>query len=189
MKRVFYLPLILLITLVSCSPSREKRIEQITGMEKQMFSPDNYSFNKERADSLVKMYMDFIEVNPADSLSPSYLFKAANIVMNSGDGGKSLGLFDRYIREYPDGEKVAMSMFFKGFIYENMLHDLDQARETYLRFIEKYPSDDFADDAQMALINLGKTPEMMFQEFEARQKADSVRIADSLAKLKKRGRR
>ena len=79
-----------------------------------------------------------------------------------------------------------MCLFFKGFVYENMLKDLDKARETYLQFIEKYPKDDFADDAQMALLNLGKTPEMLIKEFEARQKADSLRIADSLVKVKKK---
>jgi len=172
--------------LTGCSPSREKRINQINGMEKRLFAPDSYSFNKEKADSLVAMYLDFIADNPKDTLSAGYLFKAANIVMNSGDGNKALGYFDQYIRDFPDGQKVSMCLFFKGFVYENMLKDLDKARETYLQFIEKYPKDDFADDAQMALLNLGKTPEMLIKEFEARQKADSLRIADSLVKVKKK---
>ncbi len=170
--------------ILSCSPSREKRIEGITAMEKSLFAPDAYSFNQAKADSLIAMYIDFIEANPKDTLSANYLFKAANIVMNSGDGNKALGYFDRYINEFPDGPKVPMCLFFKGFVYENVLKDLDKAREIYLQFIEKYPKDDFADDAQMAVMNLGKTPEMLIQEFEAKQKADSARTADSLAKTK-----
>jgi outer membrane protein assembly factor BamD (BamD/ComL family) len=182
----FILILVLAGILTACGPSREKRIDKITLMEKAMFAPETVSFNKEKADSLVVMYMDFIAANPKDSLSASYLFKAANVVMNNGDANKALGYFDQYIKDYPDGPKVAMCMFFKGFIYENMIRDLDKAREIYLQFIEKYPNDDFADDAQMALLNLGKTPEMMIREFEMKQKADSARIADSLAKVKKK---
>jgi outer membrane protein assembly factor BamD (BamD/ComL family) len=177
------------MVIMSCGPSKEKQIEKIAAMEKAMFSKDAYSFSKERADSLVNMYLEYIEKNPADTLSPGYLFKAANIVMNGGDASKALGYFDRYMKDYPDGKKVAMCMFFKAFIYENMLRDLDQAREIYLRFIEKYPKDDFADDAQIALANLGKTPEMMIREFEERQKADSARRADSIAKTLKKGRK
>lgn len=184
--KYFILILVFSGALSGCSPSKEKRIAQISGMEKAMFSPDAYSFNKEKADSLVAMYMDFIAANPKDSLSAGYLFKAANMVMNSGDGNKALGYFDQYMKDYPQGPKVAMCMFFKGFVYENTIKDLDRARETYLQFIEKYPNDDFADDAQMAVMNLGKTPEMLIREFEMKQKADSARIADSLAKGKKK---
>ncbi|MEI6436685.1 MAG: tetratricopeptide repeat protein [Bacteroidota bacterium] len=187
MKRTTVLLLaVFLGILTGCSPSREKRINQITGMEKRLFAPDAYNFNKEKADSLVVMYIDFIAANPKDTLSAGYLFKAANIVMNSGDGNKAMGYFDQYIRDYPNGPKVAMCLFFKAFVYENVLKDLDKAREIYLQFIEKYPKDEFADDARMALMNLGKTPEMLIKEFEAKQKADSLRIADSLGKAKRK---
>jgi outer membrane protein assembly factor BamD (BamD/ComL family) len=175
--------------IISCSPSREKRIERISAMEKSLFAPDAYSFNQVKADSLVAMYVEFIAENPKDSLSASYLFKTANIVMNGGDGNKALGYFDQYIKDFPDGPKVSMCMFFKGFVYENMLGNLDKAREVYLQFIEKYPNDDFVDDAQMALMNLGKSPEMLIREFEAKQKADSIRTADSLAKSKPKPKR
>jgi outer membrane protein assembly factor BamD (BamD/ComL family) len=173
---------ILLISLLaSCSPSKEKRIARINDMEKNLFAPENTNFNKEKADSLTDLYEAFIKDFPQDTLAPGYLFKAANLAMNSGDGSKALTLFDQYIAQYPDQPKAGMSLFFKGFIYENVLMNLDKARETYLLFIEKYPADEFADDAQMAIQNLGKTPEMMIQEFEARQRADSARIADSIA--------
>jgi outer membrane protein assembly factor BamD (BamD/ComL family) len=65
-------------------------------------------------------------------------------------------------------------VFFKGYVYENLIRNLDKAKEIYLQFIEKYPESDFADDAQMALQNLGKTPEQMIKEFEERRKADSL---------------
>jgi len=173
------------ILMAGCSPSREKVVSQVTTLEKSLYSSEAVSFNKEKADSLLAMYENFIKEYPKDSLSPGYLFKAANIVMNSGNGGKAIALFDQYLKDYPDKPKAPLCMFFKAFVYENVMHDLDRAREIYLQFIEKYPNDDFAKDARMAVMNLGKSPEMLVKEFEAKKQADSLRVADSLAKIKK----
>jgi TolA-binding protein len=182
---VSVLSALLMMIMVSCSPSRDKVANQIQTLEKSLFSPEAVSFNKQKADSLLSLYEMFIKEHPKDSLSPGYLFKAANIVMNSGDGPRALKLFDQYMTNYPDKPKASLCMFFKAFVYENVMQDLDKARETYLLFIEKYPSDDFTKDAKMALMNLGKTPDMLVREFEAAKKADSARIADSLSKIKK----
>ncbi|MDP1623619.1 MAG: tetratricopeptide repeat protein [Bacteroidales bacterium] len=175
----------IMMMMVSCGPSREKAVQKIQTMETSLFSPEAVSFNKQKADSLLSMYEGFIKDHPGDSLSPGYLFKAANIVMNSGDGSRALSLFDKYLQEYPDKPKASISLFFKAFIYENIMHDLDKARETYLLFIEKYPSDDFVNDAQLAIVNLGKTPDMLIREFEAKNRADSLRTADSIATHRK----
>ncbi|MCK9219617.1 MAG: tetratricopeptide repeat protein [Bacteroidales bacterium] len=168
-----------------CGPSREKTVQQIRGLENRLFSPEVVSFDKTKADSLLVLYEDFIKDHPKDSLAPGFLFKAANINMNAGKGTKAIALFDQYLKNYPDQPKASLCLFFKAFVYENLLDNLDNARETYLLFIEKYPNDDFTDDAKLALQNLGKTPDQMVREFEVRQKADSTRRADSIAALKK----
>lgn len=186
MKNAIILLSVISIGLVTgCKPSREKSVTRIDNFEKSLFAPEAVSFNKEKADSLLDFYLAFIEDYPTDSLAPGYLFKAANIAMNSGDGGKAIGFFDQYIQNYPDQPKAPMCLFFKAFIYENMMKDLDRARETYLVFIEKYPSHDFTNDAKLAIMNLGKTPEMLVREFEEKRKADSTRVADSIKKIRK----
>ena len=171
--------------MVGCKPSREKTVTQIQGLEKRLFSPDVVSFDKSKADSLIAMYEEFVKTNPEDSLSPVYLFKAANIEMNNTNGKKALDLFDQVLQNYPGYSKAPLCLFFKGFVYENVMHDLDKAREIYLLFIEKYPTNGFTKDARLALKNLGKTPDMIIREFEAQNHADSLRIADSLVKARK----
>lgn len=178
----------IIITLVSCGPSHDKTADRIQTLEKSLFSPDAVSFNKEKADSLIALYEVFIKKYPKDSLTPGFLFKAANIAMNSGNGPRALNFFDQYLNNYSDQPKASLCMFFKAFVYENIMQDLDKARETYLLFIEKYPSDDFTRDARLALVNLGKTPDMLVREFEEKQRTDSIRVADSLAKIKKPGK-
>jgi hypothetical protein len=75
-------------------------------------------------------------------------------------------------------------LFLKGFVYENYLKNMDLAKKNYLLYIEKYPEGDYVKDARMSINNLGKTPDQMIMEFEAIQRYDSVRKADSVANLK-----
>jgi outer membrane protein assembly factor BamD (BamD/ComL family) len=180
------LPAIILVfaILTGCSPSREKSVKTIKSLETSLFSPSATGFDKVKADSLLTAYESFIKHFPEDSLSLKFTFKAANLCMNMGDGQKAIELFDKVIEKYPDDPKAAISMFFKGYIYENQVKNLDKAKEIYLQFIEKYPNNDFTKDARIALQNLGKSPEDMVREFEEKQKADSIRVVDSLAALK-----
>ncbi len=164
----------ILLMLSACGPSREKSINAIHGLEVRLFSPDAVNFDRAAADSLLHHYEAFFQDFPKDSLCPAYLFKAANLAMNLNRGDKAIIFFDQYRKDFPNGSKAPICLFFKAFILENMLHDLVQARENYLLFIQSYPDNDFADDAQLALQNLGKTPEEMVREFELKRKSDSL---------------
>jgi outer membrane protein assembly factor BamD (BamD/ComL family) len=176
---------IIMISITACKPSREKSVTGIRDLEKRLFSPEATNFDKVKADSLMTLYNDFIERFPGDSLSPGFLFRSASLAMNSGNGAVAVERFDRYIKDFPDGKNAQLCMFFKAFVYENILRNLDKAKETYLLFIEQYPGNPFVKDAEMALRNLGKSPDQIVREFEARRQADSLRVADSIAAAKK----
>lgn len=176
MKPVFILSL-LVLALASCQPSREKQEKKITAMENRLFSPTSTGFDKASADSLMRLYAEFIEKFPKDSLTPKYLFKAAGIAMNMGEGETAIKYFDKLYTEYPGDPKAPFCLFFKGYVQENVLHDYGLARGSYEMFLKKYPTNEFADDAQAAIENLGKSPEQMVKEFEAKQKADSAAVA------------
>ncbi len=174
-----------MVSITACKPSREKSVAGIRDLEKRLFSPEATNFDKAKADSLMNLYDVFIERFPGDSLTPGFLFKSASIAMNSGNGVVAVELFDKYIKDFPDGKNAQLCLFFKAFVYENILKNLDKAKETYLLFIEQYPGNPFVKDAEMALKNLGKTPDQIVREFEARRQADSLRVADSMAAVKK----
>ncbi len=185
MKQYTLLTIVICLAVLSaCGPSREKSEKTITSLETRLFSPEATGFDKVKADSLLSAYESFIKHFPEDSLTVKITFKAANLSMNMGDGTKAIELFDKFIEKYPDNPKAAVSMFFKAYIYENQIKNLDKAKEIYMQFIEKYPNGDFVNDARIALQNLGKSPEQMVREFEEKRKADSTRVADSLAALK-----
>ena len=183
-KSVIISTICLSFILFACKPSRDKSVAEINDMESSFYSEQAMVLNKARGDSLLKLYEDFITRFSQDTLAPVYLFKAANLTMSQGDGNKSVSLLDQFITKFPDHPKAPVCLFFKAFVYENLLHDLPLAKDNYLLYIEKYPNGEFVKDAQMSIKNLGKTPEQMIREFEAMQRYDSVRKADSIANLK-----
>jgi TolA-binding protein len=172
MTRIFTFSLIVLamLAIVSCKPSRDKLAGSITEMEKRMFASNAVTLDKQKADSLIAMFDDFVNRFPQDTLAATYTFLAAQVEMNMNNGPKAMEYFDRFLKQYPTNRKAPMAMFFQAFVQENLMHNLDKAKEIYLNFIEKYPTNEFADDAKMAVQNLGKSPEQLVREFEEKQK-------------------
>lgn len=174
---------IILILASGCGESKEKKADKISTLEKQLYASAATGFNKAKADSLLSLYESYVQKYPKDSLAPKYQFQAAGLAMTLGNGKKSLELYGNFIKLFPENPKVPVCMFFTAYIYENMIMNLEKAREIYLNFIEKYPNNDFVKDAQVALENLGKTPEQLVREFELKQKEQEARKADSMNSL------
>jgi outer membrane protein assembly factor BamD (BamD/ComL family) len=175
---MYKINLILLVSVMAlitaCGPSRDKSAMKIKAVEDRLFSPDAGYFNRASADSLLNMYTDFIKEFPTDTLVPEYIFKSGSIAMNEGNGEKAIGYFDLYMNQFPDKSRAPVCLFFKAYVYENVLRNMDKAKELYITFAEKYPNHPLANDAKLAVENLGKSPEQMIREFEAKQKADSL---------------
>lgn len=91
--------------------------------------------------------------------------KAAGLAKSAGQFNKAVQLYSRVSDKAPERARVAL--FMQGFIYENDLKDLVKAKAAYEAFLAKYPDDpDYADDAQLALKMLGKSPEEIVKGFE-----------------------
>jgi outer membrane protein assembly factor BamD (BamD/ComL family) len=162
-----------ILLLISCNGSSDKTSEKeksvevsIAEMEKEFFSETQTKMDKRKALDLVKLYVQFADQNPADPQSPEYLFKAADISMNLNRPQQTIKLFDRILTNYPSSNKAPSSLFLKAFVYEDQLQDYDKAKKYYELFLVEYPNSEFADDAEVSIKNLGKTPEELIKEFE-----------------------
>ena len=99
--------------------------------------------------------------------SAELLLLAAGAAKTVESYGKAVQLYYKISEKMPEHPKAPTALFMQGFIYENDLKDLDKAKAIYESFLKRFPNDaDYADDAQMALKNLGKSPEEMIREFE-----------------------
>ena len=173
MKRFYQNLMLLSILLVfaACQSQRTKAIKNIEKTENEVFA-ENGSLNKDKISDLIAAYTDFADKYPGDSLAPTYIFKAGDISMNTNRSMEAIKFYDRILHDFPDYRKAPEALFLKGYVYENNLGRLDKAKEIYEAFITKYPDNEFADDAQVSLKYLGKSPEELIELF---QNADTTK--------------
>jgi TolA-binding protein len=158
--------------LTACSGPAEKSTTKdedlgasIKKMEKELYAGQN-KFDRSKASQLIDKYADYATKFPDDTASPNYLYKASDLSMNMRQPVETIDLFNRILTQYPDYEKAPTVLFLKAFVYEDQMNDMDRAKKYYELFLEKYPDNEFADDARVSLKNLGKTPEQLIKEFE-----------------------
>jgi outer membrane protein assembly factor BamD (BamD/ComL family) len=176
MKKLFYVFLIFVLALNACewggTNSQQKAEEElsleesIAMLEEELFNSEALKLDRRKALELIRLYEQFVNTYPDDEASPEYLFKAADISMNMRRPKATISLFDRMLLEYPDYEKSPSALFLKAFVYEDQLQDYENARINYELFLSKYPDSEFADDAEVSLQNLGKSPEELIRQFE-----------------------
>lgn len=109
-------------------------------------------------------------VNPESKESPKYLYLAAQVAQNIKMHLKTVELYDWVITKYPDFEKNKTALFMKGFVLDNDLKYLDEAKEVYNEFLKKYPNSDLSDDVKSALELLGKSDEEIIKIIESKNK-------------------
>ena len=158
------------VVFAACSSKQEELKTEIKTMEDVLFADANKMIDKAKARELIDMYVQFGDEFPESEEAPSMLFKAGDMSMNLNMPKEAVDIFDRIMNNYPDYEKTPQCLFLKGYIFENNMGDLNGAKKIYEEFLEKYPNDDFADDAEVSIKNLGKSPEELIKEFEEQQK-------------------
>lgn len=178
MKRILLFALIIGgILLSSCNPIKSKH-EQIAKLEKEIASSKMTKFDEKKAEQLIKKYDEFVKEYPKDTLAPKYLFRTADLYVALNRGNMAITSLDKVIKSYPNFEKIPECFFLKAYIAENTLHHLSLADKYYKEFLKEFPTHHLAKDAEASMNNLGKSPEQIMAEIEAKQ--------DSLSKVEKK---
>ena len=180
MKRILVLMIWFVLVTTACqqhnksekseTPSRESLNLKINSIEKGLFNEKTSTINFTKANQLVDNYLRYAKLFPSDSLAPEYLFKASDVAMNLNQPGKTIAIYDKLINKYPHYKNIPTCYFLKAFVYDDQLKNFDKAKVYYKHYLKKYPRGEFADDAQMALKYLGKSPEELIKTFEANKK-------------------
>ena len=136
---------------------------RLEAIGESMFDVQAGSLNKEMARNFVDVCEAFALTHTNDPQSADLLHKAAETARAMRTIPKALSLYDWILEDYPDHEKASQALFLKAFTYDNNLGDVENARKYYQAFLEKYPEDDFADDTQFLLENLGKSDEEILE--------------------------
>ncbi len=103
---------------------------------------------------------------PDDPGAPAWLFRAAETARGIRAFSKSLELYQMVSDRFPESDAAAQALFLSAFTLDNDLKRLEEARERYEAFLERYPQNEFSDDARFLLENLGKDEEEIIRSFE-----------------------
>lgn len=167
MKKIVFL-FVLMVAMAGCHNQNSKTtVNDVKKAEAALFNEDQ-TVNAEAATDAVAVFTKYAEENPEAADAAEYLFKAIEISINTKqDAQQSIGLVNRMVTSYPESEKNPVALFMLAtFVYDEQLHDLDKARETYQQIIDNYPDNPFAGDAAISITQLGMTPDELVKMFE-----------------------
>ncbi len=174
MKRsIVVLSICSLFLFVACNP-KKSHLEEISNLEKELFDTAKKGIDEPKAMLLVDKYVAFADKFKDDSLAPMYLFKGAEICMNIHKGQRAIDLFARVMKDYSSYKNVPEALFLTAFTFENVMEKYQDAEKNYKLFIEKYPDHSLKQQAELSLQHLGKTPDELVAEFEAKLNEDSL---------------
>ncbi|MDD2634846.1 MAG: hypothetical protein PHW82_05040 [Bacteroidales bacterium] len=169
MNKTTLVPVILLCVIISaCNNTtlteQQQLVNEISEFEKELYNEDTP--DREKAIAMIDKYLDYSDTYPNDSLSPEYLFKAAEIAMNFSQPHNAIRYLTRLEEEYLNYEKYPTALFLKAFIYDTHIGDTEKSKNYYLQYLEKYPNHTFAEDAQAAITFMDLTDDQLIELFE-----------------------
>ena len=170
MKRsVLFLAVAMMIVMVGCNNKKTTQ-NDVKKAEAALFNEDQTT-NAEAVPNAIATFSKYAEENPEAADAAEYLFKAVEISINTKqDAQQSIDLVNRLVKNYPTFDKNPVALFMLAtFVYDEQQHDLDKAREAYQQVIDQYPDSPFARDAEIAITQLGMTPEELIRMFEAQE--------------------
>lgn len=163
-KKVLFSFLLVAVSLiVACNPSHDKQQSEIEQAEKSL--PMDVTTDTVAANQLVKLYLQFVDRFPDDTLSPLYLFKAANLMVGMGHLDQAVGTFDRVIDNYPDFGDMPLCYVFKAMALENASRP-EEAAKTYEVFLQQFPDHFLATSisALLPMVRQGMSAEQQLEE-------------------------
>jgi tetratricopeptide (TPR) repeat protein len=178
MKRVTA-AILLMVLFGACNPKQSWKRNAIETAEKKLMEDAKAGkVDTAAVSTLLAEYESYSETSPSDTLGAAYLFKAADFYRYMRKPLKSIGVYEKIYERYPTVGKHPYALFLQGFIFENEVGNPHAAKLLYEKFLEKYPTHPIAKDVRATLSNLGKTPEQLVAEFQARIQQDSLAEAE-----------
>ena len=143
---------------------RQLSLDSIAAFEKDLHS--ELEMDLEKADKMIALYLNFSNTYRQDSLTPEYLFRAAEIAMNADRPIDACAYLYRIDSQYKDFDKMPAVIYMLGFVNENMLGDLNSAEVYYNRFLSEYPDHARAGEVRIMLENMHYDDLELVHEFE-----------------------
>ncbi|MFP4664463.1 MAG: tetratricopeptide repeat protein [Bacteroidales bacterium] len=146
------------------TPDRMALQDSITQMEKDLHS--TLELDEAKANQMLVEYLNYVNYFEHDSLAPEYLFRAAEIAMNTDRPSDAVAYLNRIDKNYPEFDKKPQVIYLLGYIYDSMLNKKEAAEKHYKEFLKKYPEHRRSEEVKLQLKYLNKSDLEMVREFE-----------------------
>lgn len=159
---------VVILFLGACSSEKEKLISQIKTAETGLLNDTSLVVNLEKGKAVKEMYLKFVELYPKDTMSGSFLFKAADLSNSMRDPNTTVELLGRLLNKYPDHPRCASALFMQAFVYDTELHSPESAKAKYKEFVQRFPTDPLAPSAQATYeqLEMGISDEELVKKFQ-----------------------
>lgn len=126
----------------------------------QPVNPENEKKGEDHAESVLNLYLAFVEKYPQHEMAPEMIYRAAMVQADRKQRFmECIALFERIRREYPEHRRAENALFLIGYTYAEQLKNFEQAKTYYEAFLQQYPTSDLSQSVQFELQNLGKPVE------------------------------
>ncbi|MCB0552509.1 MAG: tetratricopeptide repeat protein [Phaeodactylibacter sp.] len=153
--------------------------DRLSTMAGQMFNDSTKRFEYRIVNNYVASGELYAMLLPNAPDAPNVLYESAEAARSIRSFTKALKLYEKINDRYPDYERAPLALFMRAFTLDSDLKRFDEAKALYESFLAKYPTHDFADDAQAGLDNLGKTDEEILRNLEEKNKAKAAEAGKS----------
>ena len=167
MKYAFLI--ITIIGVIACKSPKQDLKAKIESAE-QIVGRDSMLTDQKSINDLLVLYKTYYDKYSDDTLSASYMYRAAEFNQRTRRAPEALVLYKRYYTTYGTTAKAPTSLFLQAFLYETEIQNKDSAKIVYRQFLEKYPTHALAPSAKATLdqLELGLSDEDLVKMFEAR---------------------
>lgn len=147
--------------------SREKYYKAVDSAEKVLRSKKDV-FDMKLANMTIQAYSNFTTTFPDDSLTPEYLFRAADLAQGTRNYQQAAAYLETIIEKHKGYRKYADACFVAAYVYDTYLEDVnhgdDRAKQLYQFVIDKYPNTSYAEQAKVLIGYVGKPDSLLLND-------------------------
>ncbi|MCX7696350.1 MAG: hypothetical protein N2Z72_01490 [Bacteroidales bacterium] len=168
MKKLSLLFVSTVMFFISCTENRSDLLQKINSNETLI----RQKFKENIVDStlmkqLVNQYQTYVDRYPEDSLSPQFLYNASRLLVVLKQPMSAVELLKKFEKKYSSHVLLPEVLFFRGFVEENELRDFQAAKQSYIKFLHKFPNHMYAEQVRLALQYLGVDPQKIIEQFNS----------------------
>jgi hypothetical protein len=159
---------IILFAFTACTSDKQKLVDEIAAGEKKLMNENSLIVDTVSGKKVKELYLKYAEQFKDDTLSGTYLFRAADLSNGMRDPHSAVNILQTMLRRFPDHSKAASALFLQAFLYDTELHSPDSAKVKYREFIHRFPEDPLTLSAEATLNQLesGLSDEELIRKFE-----------------------